>query len=123
MTHLQAEGWTIVTHALSHQRGDDIVATRGSERLIVEAKGEGSSKSTTARYGKAFNRNQVRTHVSVAVVRAMGVVSARVDRAGVALPDSEPHRTEVDRLANALRTLGIQVFWVASDRSVRQMFN
>lgn len=51
MEHLASEGWTIESFALSHQHGDDIVASRGAERPVVEAKGDGSSKSTTARFG------------------------------------------------------------------------
>jgi hypothetical protein len=119
MSYLESEGWTIESFALSHQHGDDIVALCGSERLIIEAKGEGSSKSTTARFGKSFNPNQVKTHVSVAVVRAMRVVSEGVASAGVALPGTEPHRTEVGRLSEALRTLGIRIYWVEPDSSVQ----
>lgn len=48
----------------------------------------------------------------------MGVTSAGLARAGLALPGSEFHRVEIDRIDPALRELGIQVFWVAQDRSV-----
>ena len=105
--HLRSDGWTVESFALSHQHGDDIVASRGAERLIIEAKGDGSSKSTTARFGKPFTRNQVKTHVSVAVVRAMQVASTGLTFAAVALPDSEFHRVEVRRIAPALRSIGI----------------
>lgn len=118
MEHLESEGWTIDSFALSHQHGDDIVACRGVQRLVVEAKGDGSSKTTTARFGKPFTRNQVKTHVAVAVVRAMRVTSAGAARAAVALPGSEFHRVEIERIAPALQQLGIQVFWVGPDRSV-----
>ena len=116
--YLKSDDWTIDSFALSHQHGDDIVASRGAERLIIEAKGDGSSKNTTARFGKPFTRNQVKTHVSVAVVRAMQVASMGVSFPGVALPASEFHRLEVGRIAPALRTIGIWVFWVSTDRSV-----
>lgn len=116
--YLVSEGWTIDSFALSHQHGDDIVASRGAQQLIIEAKGDGSSKSNTARFGKPFTRNQVKTHVSVAVVRAMQVTSKGLARAAVALPDSEFHRVEVGRIAPALRSVGIWVFWVSSDHSV-----
>lgn len=118
MLHLEAEGWTIDSFVLSHQHGDDIVASYGGDRLVIEAKGDGSSKSSTARFGKPFTRNQVKTHVAVAVVRAMRVASSGVARAAVALPGSEFHRTEIDRIVPALQQLGIQVFWVAPDHSV-----
>jgi membrane-bound lytic murein transglycosylase B len=61
--YLHANGWEIESTALATQHGDDIVAMRDGERLIVEAKGEGSSKAHTSRYGKAFNQGQVSTHV------------------------------------------------------------
>ncbi|ARJ07561.1 hypothetical protein B5808_19375 (plasmid) [Cnuibacter physcomitrellae] len=118
MAHLKAGGWTIESFALSHQHGDDIVAVRGMEKLLVEAKGEGSSRVGSRRHGLAFNRNQVRTHVSVAVVRAMQVVSSAHAAAAIALPSNVLHRSEVTRIAVALRMIGVQVFWVAADGSV-----
>lgn len=116
--YLASDGWTIDSFALSHQHGDDIVASRGAQQLIIEAKGDGSSKSTTARFGKPFTRNQVKTHVSVAVVRAMRVASAGSAIAAVALPASEFHRIEVGRIAPALHSIGIWVFWVSLNHSV-----
>ncbi|MFG6444728.1 hypothetical protein ACFXQA_05585 [Microbacterium sp. P07] len=118
MAYLESEGWTIDSFALSHQRGDDIVASRGHERLVIEAKGDGSSKRSTARYGEPFTRGQVRTHVAVAVARAMRVASAGAARGAVALPGSEFHRVEIDGISPALRQLGISVFWVARDGAV-----
>ena len=116
--YLTSDGWTIESFALSHQHGDDIVASHGPDRLVIEAKGDGSSKTTTARFGKPFTRNQVKTHVSVAVVRAMQVASIGSGFAAVALPSSEFHRVEVGRIAPALQAIGIWVFWVLPDRSV-----
>jgi hypothetical protein len=43
--HLEGAGWVIKTWALAIEHGDDIVAEREGRRLIVEAKGEGSSKT------------------------------------------------------------------------------
>lgn len=120
MGYLEFEGWTIDSFALSHQHGDDIVASRGGQRLIIEAKGDGSSKSTSSRFGKPFTRNQVKTHVSVAVVRAMRVASAGEADAALALPASKFHRVEIGHIAPALQRLGIQVYWVGSDHSVAQ---
>lgn len=116
--YLTCDGWTIDSFALSHQHGDDIVASRGAQHLIIEAKGDGSSKSNTARFGKPFTRNQVKTHVSVAVVRAMQVASKGLAFAAVALPASEFHRVEIERIAPALRSIGIWVLWVSPDHLV-----
>jgi hypothetical protein len=116
--YLVSDGWTIDSFALSHQHGDDVVASRGAQHLVIEAKGDSSSKSTSSRFGKPFTRNQVKTHVSVAVVRAMRVSSQESALAAVAFPASEFHRVEVARIAPALRSIGIWVFWVSPDQSV-----
>lgn len=118
MAHLQERGWTIESYALADQRGDDIVAVRGTERLVVEAKGEGSSKTGTARYGLVFTGNQVKTHVSVAIVRAMRVVSSGTATSAVAFPANDSHRSQVAQVALALRRLGIRVYWVSHDGNV-----
>ena len=118
VTHLRADGWNIESTALATQHGDDIVATRDGVRLVVEAKGQGSSKSHTSRYGKPFNRGQASTHVGVAVLRSLRVVSEGTSMAAIALPADEFHRREVDRVHPALSKLGIQVFWVDQDREV-----
>jgi hypothetical protein len=46
---LQAEGWDVVTQ-WGHARGIDLEARRGGERLVVEAKGEGSLNPMRVNY-------------------------------------------------------------------------
>ncbi len=115
---LQADGWRIVSRAMAHERGDDIVALRAGQRLIVEAKGEGSSKAGTNRYGQSFNRGQVNTHVGVAVLRALTVASAGTASSAMALPDNASHRDIAGAALPALQRAGVGVFWVATDSSV-----
>lgn len=116
---LEARGYTIATRATVTQHGPDIVASKGGENLVIEAKGAGSSKEGTARYGSAFTSNQVFDHVAKAVLKAMRVASGEEDRAGVALPDDASHRREVDQVIHALRAAGIAVFWVSEQSEVR----
>jgi HJR/Mrr/RecB family endonuclease len=52
--HLTAQGWVVKSRALATQHGDDLVLSRNGVRLVVEAKGEGSSKPGTKRYGQTF---------------------------------------------------------------------
>lgn len=111
-THLRTDGWTVVSVALATQHGDDIVAVRGDERLVVEAKGQGSSKPHTSRFGQPFNRRQAATHVGVAILRALRVVSDGTSSAAIALPYDELHLREVERVAPALSRLGVRVYWV-----------
>ena len=119
VAHLQANGWSISSFAHAHQQGDDIVAVRGESTLRVEAKGAGSSKPGTKRYGSAFTRNQVGSHVGVAVMRALAWASAGRDRAALALPDNEHHRSRIDAVCTALHEVGIGVFWVNEAQTVQ----
>lgn len=116
--YLKADGWQIESLAHAHQHGDDIVAVRGDERLVVEAKGAGSSKEGTRRFGQLFNRGQVKSHVGVAVLRALGVASDGGALSAVALPDNEHHRQIAGRAARALARAGVGIFWVDDDRTV-----
>lgn len=116
---LDAQGWRIVGTASTNQRGHDIDAERNGLRLLVEAKGATSSKAATARYGQAFTANQVNSHVSRAVLRAMRTVDTPNVRAALALPDNEHHRRELEAVAPALRRLDIAVLWVDASGNVR----
>lgn len=116
--HLEAGGWQIASRAHAHQHGDDIVAMRGDERCVVEAKGAGSSKEGTRRYGSAFDRGQVKSHVGVAILRALGVASDRTALPAVAFPDDRAHRDIAGRIVPALAAAGVGVFWVDDDRNI-----
>ena len=113
--HLAADGWGIVSRAMPDQRGTDVVATRAGVRLEVEAKGAGSSKAHTARFGQPFNQAQVRVHVGEAVLKALAVVAEGKAQAAIAFPESRRHHLIVDPVRPALDRLGITVFWVSED--------
>ena len=116
---LVAEGWELVSRATASQHGDDLVMRRGDVSLVVEAKGAGSSKPGTARYGSPFDRGQVFDHVAKAILKALRVASAGDGKAGVAFPDNPDHRREVDQVHPALTSAGIVVFWVDDEGRVR----
>lgn len=116
---LETDRWSILSRATAKQHGDDVVAVREGERLIIEAKGAGSSKPGTKRYGQEFTKGQVFDHVGKAILKALRVVSSREGGAAVAFPDNENHRTEVAKVENALKRLGIKVFWVSTDGKVK----
>lgn len=95
------------------------MAAKGGVRLLVEAKGEGSSKAGTTRYGQPFSGNQVGSHVGVAVVRALRWASLGAARPALAFPDNPHHRGQVDPIVPALDRVGIGVFWVSANHQVR----
>ena len=115
---MAARGWEIQSTAHASQHGDDIDALKDGQRLLVEAKGAGSSKASTRRYGQPFTGNQVGSHIGVAVVRALRWVSGGVARPALAFPDNRHHRDRVDAIAPALAQLGVGIFWVSDDREV-----
>ena len=118
-SHLVAEGWRIDSRVLATEHGDDIVASRGDARLIVEAKDAGSCKEGTKRYGSHFNLGQVKTHVAVAVLRALGVTSAGQAHAALALPDDERHRRVLAPVLPALTREAITVYLMSDELAVR----
>lgn len=107
---LTAEGWEIVRSATTIQRGVDIEAHREGKRLLIEAKGETSSKADTNRFGLPFSKGQVR--VSRAVYTALVAQEDGETLAGVAFPWTELHMTEVRKVQRTLNSLNIRVFWV-----------
>ena len=115
---LAASGWapTPVPHTAA--RGVDITAVKGRVRLLVEAKGAGSSVATSSRYGKPFTSGQVEISVAAAVYKALSVQPP--DIAGVALPDLPIFHRKVNMgIARNLTRLDIAIFWVSEDGSVR----
>jgi hypothetical protein len=116
---LESDGYVIEQRALATQHGYDIVARKDGVALIIEAKGAGSSKTGTKRYGMEFNSNQVFDHVAKAVLKALRVVAGGTAQAGIALPDNASHRREVEQVAPALARAGVHVFWVDDRRVVR----
>lgn len=118
--HLEARGWVVVSRCDTGQRGIDVVAQRGHQRLLVEAKGGTSSKASTARFGKAFNTAQASDHVANAVFTAMELASDEPQAiVAIALPDDSGHRRLVDGVERMLERVGIGAFWVGEGREVR----
>jgi hypothetical protein len=113
------QGFEVKQQLLATQRGFDIVALKDGRELVVEAKGAGSSKIGTARFGRSFTSGQVFDHVAKAVLKALRVVTAGSARAGIALPDDANHRREVAQVAGALDRLGVVVFWVNENGDIR----
>lgn len=114
---LTRRGWVATPVPTTASRGVDIVATHGTVELWVEAKGAGSSRQGSSRYGKSFTASQVDTCVSKAALKALEAVTAGV-AAAVAFPDNPDFRVKVQRSGAALRQLNVAIFWVAETGEV-----
>ena len=99
---LELEGWTILVHATAIQHGHDLVAERGSERLISEAQG-------TARFGKLFNSKHVFDPVAKAVLKALRVVADDGLCGAVAFPTTRITARRSSRLR--LRSIACRWFY------------
>jgi hypothetical protein len=115
--HLRAHGYVIIQTRITTQPGVDIIARRAGLDLHVEAKGETSSRPTSARFGNAFDPNQAVDHVGKAVLKALQALSGG-KRAAIALPGNDAHRRVVMRVQPALAAAGVGVFWVNHSRQV-----
>lgn len=116
---LKNEGWTIESRCTAQERGEDIVASRDGDRLVIEAKGAGSSKPHTNRYGLEFSKGQVFDHVAKAILKALRLVGHPDTRGAIAFPDNDSHHQEMNQVHDALQKLDIPVFWVSLDGKVR----
>jgi hypothetical protein len=126
--HLAAEGWDIhrVAGTSSRERGVDIDAVRGGERLLVEVKGypsgtylrgpkEGQRKSTSAPL-------QARTYFAGALLSGLLMradhPSARVI---LALPDVETYRTLAARTSPPLIQARVELWLVSEGGTVSEI--
>jgi hypothetical protein len=118
---LVRNGYTITATCTTSQRGIDIEATHPKRgRLLVEAKGETSSKAGTNRHGRPFERKQVRHHVARALYTAAVLAQANPGAwVAIALPSTPVHREMVRNVSAALRRLRITVYLVSGAGRVR----
>jgi hypothetical protein len=109
---LRSAGWTITQQLTTKATGVDLIAERAGQRIQIEAKGYTSASATSARYGKPFSPNQLWDHTAKAIYKALAVVSADEDLAGVALPGDPKTVAVIAAVQPALDTLGVHVIWV-----------
>jgi len=119
LTHLQQGGWTIQSWKMPHETGVDIVATQAGVRLEVEAKGEGSSRRGSARYGQRFRPEQVRHRIGEALLTTLATVTMDSGQVAIAVPDVLLYQRYMGPILPRLRQLGIIVFWVG-ESAVRE---
>ena len=117
---LKSQGYEIIQQLTENQKGDDIIAVLpdGSKKIYIEAKGETSSKKSTARFGKPFDRSQVQDHVANAFFKAAQRLRSDNNpsiRSGVALPKTRHHIDMVKQIELAIKILQIEIFWVTSE--------
>lgn len=121
--HLERQGFAVHQSHTTAEQGTDIIAGRPTgETILVEAKGETSSKEATPRFGKPFNASQVFSHVSKAFFTAAKLTPEERGspvRVAIALPDTALHRRQIEQALHAFAKLEIAVWLVNEQGDVR----
>ena len=106
---LKKEGYKIIQSLTTTQIGVDIIAEKNNKILYIEAKGQTSSKENSSRYGKPFNLNQIKSHISGALLASMRIISTDIENkdviAGIALPDTPNQQKIIKQILPALKEL------------------
>jgi hypothetical protein len=115
-------GYSIDQKLTTLEHGVDIIAKHPIHGLcLVEAKGATSSKKGSKRYGLEFNKNQVKTHIGVALLQSFKTLQQHKDSiVAIALPNNSNHRELIDSMKIPIKNSGIKVYMVNSDASVEQ---
>ena len=119
--HLETQNYTITQRRGTSERGHDIIAHKGGARLIVEAKGETSSKPTTRRFGMRFDPAQFPINVADAFYCTVAAKEKHSDaNYGIALANTREYKNAVRRIAGTLQLLHIRMFFVGQDKHVAE---
>lgn len=114
--YLKNEDYTILQSLTTSQARIDVIAENQFEKIHIEAKDETSSYKSSKRFGLPFNRKQVKTHISVALLATMKVISNPPDgsrtKVGLALPETKEQKEIISKIKTALNKLEIRIYWV-----------
>ncbi len=113
--HLKADGHEILQSLSTDQKGIDIISQKDGLKMYVEAKGETSSREGSKRFGKPFSKNQVGTHIAVAILASMKSLAkySKNSRVAIALPDNQDHRTMIGLISPVLKKTAIEIYFVS----------
>lgn len=113
--HLSKQGYEIKQQLSTKQKGIDVIAVKDNECLMIEAKGETSSKEGSNRFGKPYTASQVFDRVAKGVYTAIKTAEeSRVNEIScLAFPDSKLFREYLSSVNNSLSKLGVVVFVVS----------
>lgn len=112
--YLENKGYKVNKALSTSEKGIDIEAVHPIKgNCFVEAKGETSSKITSNRFGKVFNRNQVKSHIGAALIKSFQTKQKfKGSYVCIALPDEKNHRDIIDSIKESLEETKIDIFFV-----------
>lgn len=117
--YLKNEGWNIDSHCLGHQRGDDIVASRGTSRMTVEVKGAKANKDSKIKKRSKFDSGQIKTHFGKAILKSYdSIITGEKTIVCIAHPNNEYLKSVIGKYIPIINKSGIRHYWVNSNGTV-----
>lgn len=102
----------------TYSKGYDIIAEKNGQKLIIEAKGQTSSKKSN-RKGQEFTHAQKKTHVAMAMYKTMQTLEKEKNcKVGIAFPNDTAHMGIIHRIKPSLDKLNIEIFLVSQEGKV-----
>jgi hypothetical protein len=121
MKDLKAKGWSIESFCKGNERGNDIVATKNGERLIIEAKGAKANDEAPTKKRASFDSGQIKTHFGKAIVK---ILEEKTKMSGtqfaIAHPEDEQIKKAIGGVIPFLKSLDIKHYWVGANRKVSE---
>lgn len=115
--HLGANGYDISQRLHTTQQGIDVIALHRAtgSKLLIEAKGETSSRLGSNRFSKPYTNTQVLDRVAKGfyTVSCLAACSKDGEVAVLALPDRETFIRYVHPVLGAAKSLGILIYLVS----------
>lgn len=120
MPYLESLGYSIESYCLGQTRGYDIVASRNSEKLLIEVKGAKAHKDSPTKKRDFFNSGQIKTHLGKAIIKCLETKVSFPDAIiAIAHPEDEQIRKAIGGIIPELNNIGIIHYWVSADGSVK----
>lgn len=113
-SYLIKKGYEINQKLSTKQTGVDIIAINPEGNFCyVEAKGATSSKPESSRYGREFNKSQVKTHIGMSLVAAFKSLNEFPEAESIiALPNNYNHQSLIEAMLKPILRSGVRVLLV-----------
>lgn len=118
---LKNNGWKIMNKCLGHEHGIDILATKETQNLIVEAKGSRGNTNSSVTKREKFSKSQIKKHFGCALVKILEEKYKNIGAiVAIAQPDDPYLKECLSLVIPEVIKSGIKLYWVSRDGQVTQ---
>src|SRR5271154_3315929 len=123
--YLHGENYKLISECSTTMQGKDLVMSKDSQEIWIEAKGKTSARETSSRFGLGFNDAQCHDHFSRAFFKACEMRdeakrSGKDVRIAMAFAHTKHYQKYCDRTNGTRKELGIGLFWIKENRIVEE---